>query len=122
MTTKFQNCRDFTYVLGSLTASSGLAVDTAANTAEPAPSRVLTTPRQTSDDSDLNMSLVADAALTVEGWMWSDKIGRWFRFFSQVLVADIISTITNVPGNTPITFTVTVNAGTTAKCLGAMFY
>jgi hypothetical protein len=119
--TKFQNCRDFTAILGSLTGA-GLAVDDLPNTTEPAPKRTLTTPRNTSDDSDLNLSLVSDAALTVQGWMWSDTIGRWVRLFEQALVADIVSTITNVPGNVPMTFRVSVNAGTTAKMLGAMFY
>ncbi len=119
MTIKFQNTKDFAMVVGKL-GGTGLAVDDNPNTTEPATARCTSTPKPT-DDGFVVMSLVSDAPLTVEGWIWSEKIGRWFKLFSQVLAADIISQITNVPINVPITLRVTVNAGATATVLGAMF-
>lgn len=110
---------DFHIVLGTL-GGTGLAVDSDPNTTEPKAGRMTTTPRVT----DLNTcvcTLTADAAATVELWMWSKKIGKWVKLFSQALTALVCSQVTNIPANVPVALIVTVNAGTTATIVAAMF-
>lgn len=127
LTTEKSNYTDFDFMLGDLAGVALTADASDPNTTAPKNERIIFTPKAAAGQQ-ICAFIFADAACTLEGWIYSKRYDRWVRVFTQGVATAFIGiplttgvSMLPIPDNFPFFLRLQANAGS-AKIIGITFH